>query len=92
MFNQFHSIRIECRKYSDQRPDIVREDDWRRLHDGKRQVLRIADCVVDEADEASVASDNDDSEDEFLCAAPRTVWTWGGSFGVYQSQNKAGEP
>ena len=38
------------------------------------------------ADEAS----DDDSEDEFLCEAPRTVWAWGGSFAVYQSQRKPG--
>ena len=74
-----------CRKYSDQRPDIVREDDWRRLHDEKRQVLRMTDCVVDEAREASDDEDSKDSE-----TAPRTVWAWGGSFAVHQSQRKWG--
>ena len=48
-------------------------------------MIRLADCVIDEADEAS---DDDDSEDEDDRAAPRTVWAWGDSFAVYQSQRK----
>ena len=43
-------------------------------------------------DKAREDDDSEDSEDEVEEAAPRTVWAWGGSFAVYQSQKKAGEP
>ena len=53
-----------------------------------RQTL---DGQPDERGEAS--EDNEDSEGEDEDdgrAAPRTVWSWGGSFAVYKSQNKPG--
>ena len=43
-----------------------------------------------EIDEASEDDDSEDSEDENLTGAPRTVWAWGGSFTVYQSRKKPG--
>ena len=47
----------------------------------------------DSEDEDDDSEDEDlDSENEDDRAAPRTVCSWGGSFGVYQSQKKAGEP
>ena len=38
--------------------------------------------------DAGEASEDGDSEDENLPGAPRTVWAWGGSFAVYQSQKR----
>ena len=65
---------------------MLREGYYRR-HPTEPVRLSLVSLAIDEASEND---DSENSEGEDDRAAPRTVWAWGGSFAVYQSQRKAG--